>query len=249
MPQHGVEHVGALVVIAVAAVLLTVLARRSRDPDRVDRIARACGWVLLVVSVVWSLWAFLPMNWDVNQSLPFHFSDAARIFAAIALITRWGWALCVSYFWGLTLNLQSVLTPDLNYLQQPALEYTMYWLLHGAVLVAPIVQTWGQRYRPTWRGYGVAFGVTVLWAAIAFTANLITGANYGYLNRAPAGPSLLDVLGPWPIYLLWEAVLVASVWSLMTWPCATGARRRTSVVEGRMRLVRRGQHARVAIRS
>jgi hypothetical protein len=30
--------------------------------------------------------------------------------------------------------------------------------------------------------------------------------------------SLLDVLGPWPVYLLTAATLILIVWAMMTWP-------------------------------
>jgi uncharacterized membrane protein YwaF len=29
---------------------------------------------------------------------------------------------------------------------------------------------------------------------------------------------VLDVLGPWPLYLLAEVAIVLVVWALMTWP-------------------------------
>ena len=40
--------------------------------------------------------------------------------------------------------------------------------------------------------------------------NVATGSNYGYLNGTPPGPSLLDVMGPWPRYLFVGAGLVDS---------------------------------------
>jgi hypothetical integral membrane protein (TIGR02206 family) len=50
------------------------------------------------------------------------------------------------------------------------------------------------------------------------TVNWLTGANYGFLNRKPEINSVLDVLGPWPWYLLPEIALILGVWALMTWP-------------------------------
>ena len=38
-------------------------------------------------------------------------------------------------------------------------------------------------------------------AAVAGTANLITGGNYMYLRAKPSQASLLDQMGPWPLYI------------------------------------------------
>jgi uncharacterized membrane protein YwaF len=48
----------------------------------------------------------------------------------------------------------------------------------------------------------------------------MTGTNYGYLNRKPAVGTVLDLVGPWPGYVVVEVVVVAGVWALMTWPWA-----------------------------
>jgi len=238
MPQFGVEHFTALGAIALAAVVLVWAARTARDENVIRRVTTTCGWLMLAISAAWSVYWLLPGHFDLAQSLPLHFSDASRYLASIALITRSGWSIAVLYYWGLTLNLQAVLTPDVNYLEIAWLELVMYWFLHGVVLIVPIVLTWGLRYAPTWRGYGVAYLATVLWAAIAFTVNIVLGTDYGYLNGAPEGTSLLDVLGPWPWYLLSEAVAVAVVWALITLPWQTRARRDRSYALGRG-LVRR----------
>ena len=60
--------------------------------------------------------------------------------------------------------------------------------------------------------------VTLVWATFTFTFNSIAGTNYGFLNRKPSTASLLDVLGPWPWYIVTAATLVLIVWALMTWP-------------------------------
>ena len=64
----------------------------------------------------------------------------------------------------------------------------------------------------------IAVLVTVVWAAATFTFNSIAGTDYGFLNGKPATASLLDLLGPWPVYVLTAATLLLIVWALMTWP-------------------------------
>ena len=238
MTPYGLEHVGVLALLALASVALVLVVRRSESAT-VDRWLRRAGWVLLGNSLLWLLWGLMPWAWNLEESLPLHYSDALRIIVPIAMITQAHWAIVISWFWGLTLNLQSVLTPDVNYFVWVPLEFAQYWIAHGMGVVVPVVLVWGLGYRPTWRGYGLAYAATVAWAVIAFTGNALTGANYGYLNRAPAGPSILDLLGPWPQYLLVEAVLIAVVWALMTLPFALGDARRGAPLSGRGALVRR----------
>lgn len=224
MTPYTLAHLSVIVVTVIAAVVLVAWVRRIRGTERERSFLAWAGWITLTVTVLWTIWGFLPMNWNINESLPFHFSDALRVVTAVALITRARWAIAISYYWGLTLNLQSVLTPDLNYFHIPPLEFTIYWFLHIVALLAPIVLVWGSGHRPTWRGYGIAYAATLIWAGIAIAVNALTGANYAYLSRAPAGPSVLDVLGPWPVYILWEAALLAIVWALMTWPWTRSVR-------------------------
>jgi hypothetical integral membrane protein (TIGR02206 family) len=72
--------------------------------------------------------------------------------------------------------------------------------------------------RPGWRGYRFVVAVTLTWLAVTMTFNSIAGSNYGFLNAKPSTASLLDVMGPWPWYVLVGAVLVAAIWAAMTWP-------------------------------
>lgn len=238
MPAYGGAHLTMLALLVLAALCLVLWARRT-PAARVERVLRGAGWVLLANAVFWTVWGVMPWAWNIDESLPLHYSDALRFLVPLALITRAPWAVVVSWFWGLTLNMQSVLTPDVNYFVWVPLEFLEYWLAHGAGVLAPVVLVWGLGIRPTWRGYGAAYAVTVGWAALAMTGNALTGANYGYLNRAPSGPSLLDVLGPWPWYLLVEAVLIAAVWALMTLPWTLRDRRAGTPLLGRAGLARR----------
>ena len=176
MTPYGLEHVGVLTLLALASVALVLVVRRSESAT-VDRWLRRAGWVLLANSLLWLLWGLMPWAWNLEESLPLHYSDALRIIVPIAMITQAHWAIVISWFWGLTLNLQSVLTPDVNYFVWVPLEFAQYWIAHGMGVVVPVVLVWGLGYRPTWRGYGLAYAATVAWAVIAFTGNALTGAN------------------------------------------------------------------------
>lgn len=86
--------------------------------------------------------------------------------------------------------------------------------------------TWGLGIRPNWRRYWITVGITATWAATAYLFNVVTGTNYGYLNRKPPSASLLDLFGPWPWYVLVAIALVFVGWALLlTLPWTLGRKR------------------------
>ena len=51
------------------------------------------------------------------------------------------------------------------------------------------------------------YGLTAAFAALAALGTLVTGGNYMFLRRKPAHGSLLDLMGPWPVYIAVAAAL------------------------------------------
>lgn len=228
----GAVHLGLLGLTVVLGVAVVWAGRRLRGRAVEPRITRAAGWALLVASVLWAGWWLLPGNWDIGRSLPLHYSDVLRYVVVVALILRTRWAIAITYYWGLTLNLQALLTPHPSQLQWPSVEFPFYWGLHIAVLLAPLALIWGLGHRPRWQDFRIAFGAALIWGALIMGVNALIGTNYGFLNEHPPGASVLDLLGPWPIYVLWEIVLVGGIWALMTWPWTRRDRQRRGAPEG-----------------
>ena len=49
--------------------------------------------------------------------------------------------------------------------------------------------------------------------------NAVLGADYGYVSNKPSREAtVLDVLGPWPLYLVAEMAIVMAGWALITLP-------------------------------
>lgn len=137
---------------------------------------------------------------------------------AIALIRQSRWAVAIAYYWGLTLNIQAIVTPHPSMLVAPSVGFFLYWVLHIAVLVAPLVLVWGVGFRPKWRDFWRTYVLAIVWAILIMPMNALLGTNYGFVNHPPDGASLIDWLGPWPIYVVWMAVIAGILWAVMTWP-------------------------------
>ena len=215
---YGVAHWTVLALTVLGSVLLVRYGRRIRGTPREQSFTRGFAVVQLAVTLGFMIFWLIPPYFDLNQSLPLHLSDVLRFVVAYALWSRRPWALAVTYYWGLTLNPQALLTPDLHPDIAPILEFASYWSQHMLVMWAAIYLTWGLGIRPNWRSYRLALAFTGGWAVSVLAINLVLGTNYGYLNRKPGGATLLDQFGPWPVYPLVTFALLFAVWALITWP-------------------------------
>jgi hypothetical integral membrane protein (TIGR02206 family) len=213
----GLSHWCALALFAGGALALVMLGRRWRGSVDEQRFSRGFAIVNLLLMAPLQIWSMLPGQWDVRWALPLQLCDWAWAVSALALWTRGPRAHALLYYWGLTLSSQALLTPGLDF-DFPSLTFLMFWAMHLMVVWAAIYLTWGAGLRPDWRGYRFALAVTLLWASLAFVVNSLTGANYGFLAEKPPVKTLLDALGPWPVYLVSGFALIASIWALITWP-------------------------------
>jgi hypothetical integral membrane protein (TIGR02206 family) len=211
----GPAHLVVLAVFAAVGAVLLVLGLRLR-PLPARRFERTAGVVILLVCAPFEGVEGVHGVEHWRTDLPVQICDVAWLVAGVALLTGGaGWSALL-YYWGLTLSLQGVLTPHLDQLYPDPLFFG-FWARHLAPVWAAIYLV-GARRGPSWRGYRFALAVTAAWAAVVLTLNGAFGSNYGFLRRKPASGSLLDLLGPWPWYVVAEVVVVAAGWALITWP-------------------------------
>jgi hypothetical integral membrane protein (TIGR02206 family) len=201
-------------VFGVGAVLLVRAGRRQTEAQS-RRLGRILGAVTALIYAAVLIYSFIPPS---RWSLPLQLTDLATSVAAYALWSQRHWAAALTYYWGLVLSVQALISPVLRGPDFPDYRFLAFWSIHLLVVWAAIYLTWGRRFRPTWRDYRFVICVTLVWATITLLFNSIAGTNYGFLSRKPTTPSLLDLFGPWPVYVLVAAALVAMVWALMTWP-------------------------------
>jgi len=206
------EHLGLVGGFLAVLVALVVHGRRHGDDVR---FRRGFAVAILCFTIPFQALQLLPSDFDLDTSLPLQYCDITWMAAVVALWTRVRWAVALTFFWGLTLTIQGVLTPSLGQ-EFPDPRYFMYWGMHFLSVWAA---AWlaGSGSRPGWRDYRVAVLVTAGWAALVMAFNAVAGTNYGYLNRKPPGASVLDLLPDWPVYVVVEVVLVLAVWALITW--------------------------------
>jgi hypothetical integral membrane protein (TIGR02206 family) len=211
-------HFLLLGVFAVGLVAVATWGRRHRGTEGELVRRRTVAVATALVGVAMQGYQLTPDDYALSTSLPLQLCDVGTVAAVVALWTRSPRAAAFTYYVGLSLTVQGVLTPSLAE-GFPHPRFFGFWALHFLVVWSAVYLTWGLGIRPTWRLYWFTVAATTTWAAAAYAFNVVAGTNYGYLNRKPDSASLLDLLGPWPWYVLVEIGLVFVGWAvLMTWP-------------------------------
>jgi len=139
-------------------------------------------------------------TWSVRYTLPLQLTDAISAVSIAALLTRRQMLVELAYFWSYTATLQAVLTPDLGQ-NFPSVFYFTYFTYHVGAIVASSFLVFGCRLYPRRGAVWKVFWITLAWTAIAGAGDLITGGNYMYLRSKPVHHSLLNIMGPWPVYV------------------------------------------------
>jgi hypothetical integral membrane protein (TIGR02206 family) len=156
-------------------------------------------------------------TWSVEQNLPLHLTDVVTIVSVLALWTGKPRLVELTYFWALTASLQAVLTPNLT--ERTATIFVVtFFITHSGAIVAAIMLVAGRRIIPPAGAVRRVFGATLVVAAAAAAGDLITGGNYMFLRAKPSTASLLDLMGPWPVYILSAAVLALGLFTLLDLP-------------------------------
>jgi hypothetical integral membrane protein (TIGR02206 family) len=228
----GLSHGVVVAVLVVVAVGLVAIGRAQRGTPAEQRTSRVFAVVFAIFLVPLQAFWMLPSQWGVGHSLPLQLCDLAAVAAICALWSHSRTASALTYFWGLTLTAQAFVTPELNGPDFPSLQFIMFFGMHSLVVWAGIYLTFGVGLHPDWRTYRITVFATIVWGVVMFAFNLAAGTNYGFLNAKPRAGSLLDLLGPWPWYLLSEMIVGAAAWALITWPWVRQrGRRRTPTAD------------------
>ncbi|MBO9600342.1 MAG: TIGR02206 family membrane protein, partial [Cohnella sp.] len=203
--------------VAMAAVFTIGIFgyRRRLRSVKADAIAR----IFLAVTLIGSEaalygWYALSHNWGV-YSLPFQLCSMMVWMSAALLLTKKRQLYDITFFLGILGALQALLTPDLDATYRE-FRYFHFFLAHGAIIAASVYMTVVTGWRPTVKSVFKAIGWLHVLAVPAAITNAIAGTNFMFLARKPSSGSLLDLLAPWPWYLLQlEAVALVMCFALL----------------------------------
>jgi hypothetical integral membrane protein (TIGR02206 family) len=206
MELWSAQHVAALAISGAVAAVLVWVARHHGD-ERLRAACRGLALIILAAYVCEHVVYAARGEWTPRVNLPLHLTDAVTL-VSIAALWRPESPLLVEllYFWALAASLQAVLTPDLGHAFPDPLFLT-YFATHAGAVAAACMLVFGARRIPRPGAVPRVYAATLGFTALAGIGTVLTGGNYMYLRRKPANASLLDVMGPWPVYILSAAAL------------------------------------------
>jgi hypothetical integral membrane protein (TIGR02206 family) len=200
------ELFGPAHLLALGIVLLINLAIPLLKPRLTPRARKWIRYILAFILVAnetaWHLWNALTGQWTLQTMLPLHLCSVLVWTSAYMLLTKSYTIYEFLYFLGIGGALQALLTPDAGIYGFPHFRAFQTMISHGTIITAAIYMTVVEGYRPTWQSVKrVAIWGNVYMASI-FIINQLIGSNYMFIAHKPATASLIDVLGPWPWYIL-----------------------------------------------
>ncbi len=146
--------------------------------------------------------------------MPLELCSVTLLLSILMLIFRSRWLYPVVLFAGIGGALQAVLTPNLAY-AFPHYRFIHFFVAHSAIILAALYMTWIAGLRPTWKGVGKVMLFLNGLALMVWIVDRALGANYMFLTGKPSTPSILDVLGPYPVYILAEEAIALLFFSLL----------------------------------
>ena len=213
----SVPHIAALGIVLLICFFLYLLRNRFSPRQRI--LFRWISAILLVVNeLAYHAWNVYSGLWSAQTMLPLNICSVLVFASAIMLAARSYSVYEFCYFLGIGAASQVLVNPDLGVIQYPHFLFFQTSISHGLVVIAAVYMTVIEKFRPYPKSLlKVAVGMNAYLLLMA-VVNQWLGSNYLFIARKPETPTLLDLLGPWPWYILGMEALGAVIALLLYLP-------------------------------
>jgi hypothetical integral membrane protein (TIGR02206 family) len=217
---YGPAHLTIIFLTIVLPVVLAFLVHRTKS-RHLERLI--CLAISALLTINYIAYLIVARQFGVTQwyrALPLQLCDWAMAVIIVALWTgnrRW---LEIAYFWGIGGTLQAIITPNLRY-GFPDLRFISFFVAHSGIIIGIVFLMLIYGFRPSAKGILRTFFWTEVYFVVAFTVDLLTGENYGFLLHKPEAASLLSFLSDWrPVYLIQFHLLAFAFFTVLYAPFA-----------------------------
>lgn len=157
--------------------------------------------LLLFFEVGYNSWLIFSGKWNLASSLPLQLCTISVYLCLFLLLTNRFQIFEIVYFTGLGGALQAILTPEL-FFNFPHFRFFQFFMSHSLIIWICLFFVFTKQYYPSFKSIGKTFIFLNVLSVFVFVINKSTGGNYMFLAHKPSNASLIDVLGPYPWYIL-----------------------------------------------
>ena len=206
----GTQQEFALFTVAHFAPILVMigiilLIRRFRTQlqgwkhEQAIRYVLAFALICSEMAYYWRLVGIPALGPNPVENLPISVCGWAVVFCSFMVIGKTQSLFDISYFWLLCASVFALLTPTpLNFTGPTRFRYYQFWAEHTLGYIAVFYMIFVHNMRPTVKSAIRSWIALAILAVIAYCANVLIGpgANYLYMAKPEAAPSVLDILPP-----------------------------------------------------
>ena len=191
-----------LPILLMIAVILLIY--RFRDPianwkwEKKIRYVLAFMLICSEMSYYWRLIAIPELGPNPVDHLPITVCGWVVVFSSYMLLGKSQTLFDICYFLLLSGSVFALITPTvIEYTGPTRFRYYQFWLEHTLGYVAVFYMIFVHKMRPTIKSAVKAYIGMVILAVIAYFVNdMLPGANYLFMAKPEAAPSVLDLLPP-----------------------------------------------------
>lgn len=156
-------------------------------------------------------------DFSLKEDLPIHICRFIAVSCPFVIWFKNRFWMGIFYFWILAGTINANITPDVEF-GFPHWSYFNYWMVHSFLIIIPIYYVVIFRLNIQFKDIKNAFWVANGFLVITFFLNLALDSNYMYSKAKPDSSSILDYMGPWPIYLISTQLLALILFTLLYLP-------------------------------
>lgn len=212
--MFSVSHFVMIALLFLVSIFIFIKRDKLKD-EKWRKAEIGIGISLLVIEVSYHIWMLVNNMWDVSHAIPLELCSVSLVLSVILLLTRKKTIYEILLFTALLGASQAIFTPLLNF-DFPHFRFFHFFYTHLMEIWVVFYFTWVVGYRPTiWSVIKLFIFLNVIMPIIMLINKIVDG-NYMFLSHKPKSPSLLDLLGPYPWYILSLEFLLITL-SLIVW--------------------------------
>lgn len=199
--MFGVDHIIGFIFFLALWVIVPLAAKKTLTRPQQKQLGKVLSLIVMSNYLAWVMLELIAGTFDMKLHLPFHLCRFANLALPFIFFRRNETLFQILYYWGLSGMIQGAITPDVTH-GFPHFHYFRFFIGHNGMVLVLIYAIIVEGYRPTRNGIWLGFLGINVFLALAAIINYGIGANYFWICGKPSTPSLLDYLGPWPLYIL-----------------------------------------------